>query len=83
MRHGGTGTGSAYNFGCRCRECAEANRLGGLRRRRARYKEAKDPNDPRHGKSSFYTNHGCRCEKCSLAHSISCKERYEKRKVAS
>ena len=63
MNHGGDGT--AYsNYGCRCDECTEANRVRTARRRNERRAEAKDPDDPRHGMYSFYANHGCRCDKC-------------------
>lgn len=61
-----------YGNGCRCQLCVEANnaRIAGMRKRREQ--ETKDPNDPRHGKRSFYVNHGCRCEKCTEAHKLAC-----------
>jgi len=82
MKHGGAGTAYA-NYGCRCAECTEANRVRTARRRAERVAEHKDPNDPRHGKVSFYSNHGCRCEKCTTAWSAYCKSAHAKRKAAA
>lgn len=79
MKHGGAGTAYVYNK-CRCDECREANRIRVARRRNERRAEPKAPDDPRHGKSTFYSNHGCRCEKCTAAWSAECKRYADKRK---
>ena len=73
---------SAYtNYGCRCVVCTRANRERVNRRRLERIAEPKDPNDPRHGKSSFYRNHGCRCEPCTAANVAACRD-YNRRAAA-
>lgn len=42
--------------------------------RARRYAEPKSPDDPRHGKVSFYNNHGCRCERCTNARRVAARE---------
>lgn len=79
LKHGGAGTAYSH-YGCRCEECKEANRIRVAKRKKQRYLETKDPNDPRHGSSSFYSNHGCRCEKCSEAARIKNHKAYMRRK---
>jgi hypothetical protein len=70
---------SRYEAGCRCLLCREANNERAARLRKARTAEAKDPNDPRHGKASFYTNHGCRCERCREAQRAKVSADYQRR----
>jgi hypothetical protein len=64
VSHGGKG--SAYsNYGCRCDECTEANRVRAERRRAERKGEG-PPRDA-HGSRSTYSNWSCRCGKCRSA----------------
>lgn len=68
-----------YYQGCRCALCREANTDIAARYRKERVAREKDPNDPRHGKATFYTNHGCRCDKCRAAHHAAMAEDYRNR----
>lgn len=70
---------TSYEAGCRCGLCREANTAAALRYRKERAAREKDPNDPRHGKATFYANHGCRCDKCRAAHRAAMAEDYKKR----
>jgi len=74
IKHGGSGAAYA-NYGCRCDECTEANRVRIVRRRSSRkLSEFKGE----HGKESTYTNWTCRCKSCSEAHAKVCKAYYRR-----
>lgn len=74
MRHG---TPSAYNHGCHCDECREANRLRCLdQRERLRQRTIQgDPSVP-HGTTGGYKNWGCHCMACTIANTISSRDYY-------
>lgn len=74
MRHG---TPSAYNHGCHCDECREANRVRCLdQRERLRQRTIQgDPAVP-HGTTGGYKNWGCHCVECTIANTISSREYY-------
>jgi hypothetical protein len=66
------GTPSAYNKGCRCDTCSEANREY---RKQARAKMLASGNTP-HGTVSGYRNWGCRCDLCKTAVKPDSREKY-------
>lgn len=71
------GTPSAYNKGCRCDECKEANRLRCAKsaaKRRAR-------SDVPHGTVTGYRNWACRCDLCKAASVPDSREKYLRSKV--
>lgn len=72
-----------YVAGCRCLPCRESNNDKAAMWRKERTISDKDPNDPRHGKASFYQNHGCRCEPCKAAHKKKVSEEYQQRKASA
>jgi hypothetical protein len=78
MRHG---TPSAYNHGCRCDHCREANRLRcrdlreGLKQRAA----GGDPEVP-HGTTGGYKNWGCHCGPCTRANTAASRKYYQDRR---
>lgn len=82
ITHGGSG--NAYsNYGCRCRECMDANTERYERRRderRALASEGRIPPSVKHGTDSTYTNWGCSCDPCRLAHAEKCRDYYANRK---
>lgn len=60
---------STYNTGCRCVDCAEANRRRVRKQRTAcKARLAVDP-AIRHGERNTYDTYGCRCEPCRAAKS--------------
>ena len=65
--HGTPGRYKSNKYKCRCQECQAAMAADRADRKAARFEQTKDPNDPRHGKRSFYTNYGCRCDRCTEA----------------
>lgn len=62
LRHGRK---SAYNKGCRCDDCTEANTLAARARRLV---VRLDANDFRHGTLNGYCNYSCRCAACTAVH---------------
>jgi len=56
-----------YNRGCRCEECKAGHAERAAQQRERRRQRALDPEDPRHGTLSFYSNYGCRCDRCRSA----------------
>lgn len=68
-----------YAAGCRCHLCREANTARAAQHRRKRFSQEKDPADPRHGTSAFYSNHGCRCADCKEAHQKQVSKEYQDR----
>lgn len=82
ITHGGSG--NAYsNYGCRCRECMDANTDRYERRREERRRLAaagEIPAGVKHGSDSTYTNWGCTCAPCTEAHAEKCREYYRNRK---
>ena len=78
MRHG---TPSAYNHGCHCDECREANRLRcrELRRTLKRRQVDGDPQVP-HGTTGGYKNWGCHCVLCTAANTVASKKYYDDRR---
>lgn len=69
------GKRNAYNMGCRCASCREANRVGkaigdAIRRQ-------KEP--PQHGTDNSYTNYGCRCRQCVAAGKMTNRRLHENR----
>ena len=58
------GKRSAYNRGCRCPECQEANLL---HKREYRARVQAEGREPRTHGYGGYTNWGCRCEVCKAA----------------
>jgi hypothetical protein len=79
VRHG---TPSAYNHGCRCPDCREANRIRCLdQRERLRQRTIQaDPAVP-HGTTGGYKNWGCHCVKCTIANTISSRDYYHASKI--
>lgn len=76
----GTHGANLYSSGrCKCRVCTAAHRDRMNRRNVERAAAPKDPNDPRHGRPTFYANHGCRCEKCSAAWAMKCRAYYRRK----
>lgn len=78
VTHGGSG--NAYsNYGCRCRECMDANTDRYERRRAQRRIELEEGRAPdlEHGTDSTYTNWGCQCKPCKLAHAKKCRDYYK------
>lgn len=65
--HGTAGRYKSKKYGCRCDACKAAMSAENEARKTDRKKKTEDPNDPRHGTRSFYTNYGCRCERCTAA----------------
>jgi hypothetical protein len=51
-------------LGCRCDRCKAVNTASAAKYRVRRYRQPKNPDDPRHGQLGFAQNHGCKCEKC-------------------
>lgn len=78
-----------YRHGCRCQACTEANRLGGLARRRKRgVRPAEQYRDElraaaslRHGIRARYVK-GCRCDACTAAEAAYRAE-YRRRKAGA
>lgn len=56
------GTKSAYNAGCRCDDCRDANTKA-----HRQLRVDKDRYDITHGTASGYFNFGCHCEPCKTA----------------
>ncbi len=77
MRHG---TPSAYNHGCRCEHCREANRVRCLELR-ASLKVRTNAGDPEipHGTTGGYKNWGCHCEECTQANTLASRRYYQDR----
>lgn len=74
---------SAYNNGCRCPECTEANTANGRRHQLVRVaKLARQPQLATHGVGSTYRNWGCRCPECTAANSADVREWRRRRKGA-
>jgi hypothetical protein len=76
-RHGTTNGYS--NFGCRCAQCTEANRLA-----QAAYKarlRAEGRVLGAHGTDSCYDS-GCRCDECRAAHNRKSREYKRRRRTA-
>ncbi len=80
MRHG---TPSAYNHGCRCPECREANRVR-CRALRAVLKARTDKSDDAipHGTTGGYKNWGCHCGLCTDANTVSSRAYYQSKRPA-
>lgn len=75
----GHGDYRAYNKGCRCDDCRDAQRR---HRAELRAKWQADPSSADragHGKASTYRNCGCRCGECTEANRLDCAERRARR----
>ena len=74
MKHG---TPSAYNHGCRCEDCREANRTR-CQDLRATLKRRTDSGDPAvpHGTTGGYKNWGCHCVECTAANTVASRVYY-------
>lgn len=66
-------TGGTSNHNCKCLACRKVW-TEYCKRRRAERSANIAPDDPRHGKLSFYYNHACRCAKCRAAHAKRARE---------
>jgi hypothetical protein len=65
--HGTAGRYKSKKYACRCQPCSAAMAAYTQTLKENRKREAENPDDPRHGTRSFYTNYGCRCERCTQA----------------
>lgn len=74
-------TGGTTNHACKCLACRTVWTAHCLQARKDRAKLI-NPDDPRHGKYTFYANHGCRCEPCTTAHRIATYARLERKKAS-
>jgi hypothetical protein len=81
------GTGTAYNYGCRCEICMEHHRqrCSYFRNLRWSHRTIVDgrlvSTNPglMHGTGNAYGNYGCRCEPCTRFNAERCSERRKNR----